>query len=93
MFFGTPHQGSSLATYFQMVLRVVHGLAFIPGPKLVESLVKEADTLKRLTEEYLRHHERRPYEIVSFYECRGMKLIGMVRVGINNDCYRVMVND
>jgi cytochrome bd-type quinol oxidase subunit 1 len=73
IFFGTPHQGSSIANYATTLTRTLHILANKPNAELLKSLQKGSPSLKHLGEEWKKHHDRRPYEIVSFYETRTMK--------------------
>lgn len=48
-------------------------LTLNPTPELLSSLRKGSGRLATLTENFKRHHEARPYDIVSFYETRTMK--------------------
>lgn len=73
IFFGTPHQGSNLANYATTITRTLLVLAKKPNAELLESLRKGGPALKQLSEDWKAHHERRPYQIVSFYETRTMK--------------------
>ncbi|KAE9372043.1 hypothetical protein N431DRAFT_482911 [Stipitochalara longipes BDJ] len=73
IFFGTPHQGSSLANYATAITRTLLVLANKPNAELLESLRKGSPALKKLGDDWKTHHERRPYDVVSFYETRTMK--------------------
>jgi hypothetical protein len=73
IFFGTPHQGSNLANYATTITRTLLVLAKKPNAELLESLRKGGPALKQLSEDWKAHHERMPYQIVSFYETRTMK--------------------
>jgi hypothetical protein len=55
------------------VTRIFVALANKLNPELLESLRKGSSGLKHLADEWREHHERRPYEIVSFSEARAMK--------------------
>jgi hypothetical protein len=79
IFFGTPHQGSSIANYATTTTRTLLILANKPNAELLESLRKGSPALKQLGEDWKAHHERRPYKIASFYETRTMRgLRGLV---------------
>jgi hypothetical protein len=79
IFFGTPHQGSSTANYATTITRNLLILANKPNAELLESLRTGSPVLKQLDDDWKTHHERRPYEIASFYETRTMKgLRGLV---------------
>lgn len=73
IFFGTPHQGSSLAAYATILTRIPLIFANKPSPKLLEALRRDSDALKKLTEDFRKHHGEKPYNIVTFYETRTMK--------------------
>lgn len=66
IFFGTPHQGSSLAAYALAIVKLPTVVANRPDPKLLKTLKVGSEVLKNLTEEFQRHHKMRPYPIVSF---------------------------
>jgi len=79
IFFGTPHQGSSIASHATAITRTLLPLARQPDAELLKTLRKGSPSLKRLGEDWKKHHERRPYNIVSFYETRTMRgLRGLV---------------
>ncbi|KAF8857571.1 hypothetical protein BDZ45DRAFT_744234 [Acephala macrosclerotiorum] len=73
IFFGTPHQGSSLAAYATVLTRIPLIFANKPSPKLLEALRRDSRALKKLTDDFRKHHGRRPYNVVTFYETRTMK--------------------
>ncbi|TVY88975.1 Protein SERAC1 [Lachnellula willkommii] len=73
IFFGTPHQGSSMADIGTTVARIASTIAHKPEPELLQSLKKGNHILETLTEKFREHHKARPYDIVSFYETRVMR--------------------
>ncbi|TVY49381.1 Protein SERAC1 [Lachnellula occidentalis] len=73
IFFGTPHQGSSMADIGTTVARIASTLTHKPDPELLQSLKKGNHILETLTEKFREHHKAKPYDIVSFYETRVMR--------------------
>ena len=74
LFFGTPHRGSNLATFAEVFIRIPKKIVIrTESSPFLESLSKGAEYLEKLNEDFKRHHEIRPYEIVSFYETRPLK--------------------
>ncbi|KAK0127802.1 hypothetical protein ONS96_007307 [Cadophora gregata f. sp. sojae] len=72
IFFGTPHQGSSIANYATILARVPSILANKPRPQLLEALRKESGELKSLTEKFKRLLDTNSFNVVSFYETRTL---------------------
>ena len=81
IFFGTPHQGSDLATYGRTFARVPSAIALVPHPELLQSLVKGSPKLLKLTEDFIKLLQVRVFSIVSFYETKPLryfrKLVGI----------------
>ncbi|KAN0110209.1 hypothetical protein V8E51_006596 [Hyaloscypha variabilis] len=73
IFFGTPHQGSRLANYATAITSPLLVLANKPDAELLEFLKKDNPALKQLGDQWKAHHEKRPYDIVSFYETKTMR--------------------
>jgi hypothetical protein len=73
LFFGTPHQGSALASSAAAIARIPLAIANKPHPLLLETLKQNNPTLKELTEKFKMCIEDRGIEIVSFYETRTMR--------------------
>ncbi|TVY18488.1 hypothetical protein LARI1_G003153 [Lachnellula arida] len=73
IFFGTPHQGSSMADIGTTVARIASTIVHKPEPELLQSLKKGNHILETLTEKFKEHHKAKPYDIVSFYETRVMR--------------------
>lgn len=73
IFFGTPHQGSDIATYATVLTQIPLMLSNKPDPTLLLALKHDSEVLKKLTEDFKKHHEARPYDIVTFYETQTMK--------------------
>lgn len=82
IFFGTPHQGSDLATYGRTLARIPSAIALVPPPGLLESLVKGSLKLQNLTDDFMKLLEMRAFQIVSFYETKPLlyvrKLVGIL---------------
>jgi len=74
VFFGTPHQGSTFATYGATLARALGSVAFKPAPELLRSLKNGSQRLSNLTDEFRQLLEMKPFSIVSFYETKTMIL-------------------
>lgn len=72
IFFGTPHQGSSLANYATILARIPLILTNKPPPQLLEALRKESGELKSLTNNFKSLLNANPFSVVSFYETRTL---------------------
>jgi hypothetical protein len=73
IFFGTPHQGSSHASFFRGFAKLPNIIARMPDPILLEFLIKGSDGLKLLDEEFKKLLELRVYSIYTFYETRPLR--------------------
>jgi len=74
VFFGTPHQGSTFASYGATLARVLGSVAFKPAPELLRSLKNGRQRLCNHTDEFRQLLEMKPLGIVSFYETKTMIL-------------------
>jgi len=75
IFFGTPHQGSRLANYATAITSPLLVLANKPDAELLEFLKKDNPALKQLGDQWKAHHEKKQYDVVSFYETKTMRLV------------------
>ncbi|KAL5326083.1 hypothetical protein ACEPPN_007221 [Leptodophora sp. 'Broadleaf-Isolate-01'] len=73
MFFGTPHQGSGLASYATILAQIPLVVGIDTHPQLLIALKKTSKDLKRLTETFREYMDRSGISVVSFYELRTLK--------------------
>ncbi|KAH7370755.1 tetratricopeptide repeat domain protein [Rhexocercosporidium sp. MPI-PUGE-AT-0058] len=73
MFFGTPHQGSGLASYATILAQVPLVIGIDTHPQLLSTLRKTSKELKRLTHTFREYMDASGIGVVSFYELRTLK--------------------
>jgi hypothetical protein len=77
---GTPHRGSSLATWGNVLASIAKGMFLKPPKKLLEALQSNSEELSGISEEFIKLISR--YGIKSFYE--EAKMGGVAIVGLHS---------
>ncbi|KAH0556587.1 hypothetical protein GP486_005564 [Trichoglossum hirsutum] len=77
-FFGTPHRGSEKAAYGRVLVNVATSVMRRPTSRLISVLQMNSDQLARLTLQFGSQSPR--YQVVSFYECKPMKIFSSLVV-------------
>ncbi|KAI9764687.1 MAG: hypothetical protein M1839_005787 [Geoglossum umbratile] len=88
IFFGTPHQGSGVAGYGEVLTRVAASVVREPSTQFVRALRANSGQLTQLTEEFRLRLPKCP--VVSFYELRPMR--GAFSVVVEKDSALLGVN-
>jgi hypothetical protein len=78
IFFGTPHQGSNIATYTATLVSIANAVTAKPPADLLQSLRRNSGLLIKLNKDFLLREQARHYGVVSFYETKPMVLWNVV---------------
>ena|SRR5579862_2664016 len=86
IFFGTPHRGSEKAVYGKVLANIAANVMRRPTSRLISALQLNSDQLLRLSSEF--EAQLPKYQVVSFYECKPMKIFSSL-VGQTIQCASV----
>lgn len=70
IFYGTPHKGSDMATFAEILSRGPKYVTPRNRSTLLKTLRKGSYQLKKLETDFRAHEWQKPYKFVSFYETK-----------------------
>ena len=77
IFFGTPHRGGNSARLGDIASTIARGVLRNPQNNLMEALKTDSIFADSLVQSF--RHQLEDYRIISFYETRPFKGLGLVR--------------
>ena len=75
---GTPHRGSTKASYGRVLATLATAVLNKPSPRLINALQVNSETLMRLTTDF--RFQVPNYQVYSFYEMKPMKMLSTLVV-------------
>lgn len=76
LFLGTPHRGSSKASWGLIAQRIAKAVAFDTNPKILKQINDQSPELEYLREQFSVLLKKRTFTVRTFQETYGMTVLG-----------------